>query len=35
MRMANRVDADQTASREKKKKKTGVDMTLDPYNGAG
>ena len=32
--MANRVDADQTASRERKKK-TGVDLTLDPYNGAG
>ena len=34
MRMANSVDADQTAPREKKKK-TGGDLTLGPYNGAG
>ena len=32
MRMANSVDADQTAPREKK---TGGDLTLGPYNGAG
>ena len=31
--MANSVDADQTAPREKKK--TGGDLTLGLYNGAG
>ena len=33
MRMANSVDADQTAPREEKM--TGGDVTLGPYKGAG
>ena len=32
--MVNSVDADQNAPR-KEKKKTGGDLTLSPYNGAG
>ena len=35
MRMANSVDADQTAPRAREReKKTDRDLTLSPYNGA-